>query len=186
MNSFKEKAGGLLTAVCEAVIGVLLLINPVGFTTSIITVLGVLLIIVGIVQIINYFRVSPEEGVKGQGMTKGLLEALAGLFCALDPEWFIAVFPVLTILYGVGSLVLGAAKLQATVDLARLKSRKWGWSAFSTLVTLACAAIILFNPFATTAMLWTFLAISLIVEAVLDVLVICLSGRKSGGDRTAA
>ncbi|MGI6026918.1 MAG: HdeD family acid-resistance protein [Candidatus Scatomorpha sp.] len=186
MNSFKEKAGGLLTAVCEAVIGVLLLINPVGFTTSIITVLGVLLIITGIVQIISYFRVSPEDGAKGQGMTKGLLEVLAGLFCALDPEWFVAVFPVLTILYGLGCLILGAAKLQSTVDMARLRNRRWAWSAVSTLVTLVCAAVILFNPFATTAMLWTFLAVSLIVEAVLDVLAICISGRKPGGDETAA
>lgn len=180
MKALKESAGGLLTAVCEAVIGVLLFIEPVGFTTSIITVVGVLLIVSGVVQMVKYFRDSPEDGARGRELTKGLLEVLAGFFCALEPEWFIDAFPVLTILYGVGDLVLGAVKVQLTVDMLRLGSGAWKWSALSTAVTLLCAAIILLNPFSSTSALWTFLAAALIAEAVFDLLSIGFSGRKSG------
>jgi len=45
-------------------------------------------------------------------------------------------------------------------------------------LTLVFALLILANPFASTAFLWTFIAISLIVEAVLDILAFTF-GRKS-------
>jgi len=37
-------------------------------------------------------------------------------------------------------------------------------------LTLGFAVLILLNPFATTAILWTFIAVSLIVEAAVDIL----------------
>ena len=38
------------------------------------------------------------------------------------------------------------------------------------MLTLTFAVLILCNPFSTTAILWTFIAVSLIVEAVVDIL----------------
>ena len=40
----------------------------------------------------------------------------------------------------------------------------------SAALTIVCAVIILYNPFSSTAVLWTFIAITLIVEAVVDVI----------------
>ena len=44
----------------EILIGILLLINPVGFTSSIIVAFGIVLTIMGIGQIIKYFRTDAE------------------------------------------------------------------------------------------------------------------------------
>lgn len=174
----------LILALCELVMGVVLLINPVGFTTAIITILGILLLVAGIVSVLRYFKLEPEVAAQGEAMTQGLLEVIAGLFCILKSDWFIVTFPLLTVLYGVITMVTGIAKIQWTVDLARAKAAKWFWAAISAVVTLICSAVILRNPFSSTAVLWTFIAVTLIVEAVFDVIVAIFA--KRGSEPTAS
>ncbi len=53
--------GSILTCIVEITIGILLLINPVGFTVGIIMTLGVVLTITGISNIVGYFRVAPDH-----------------------------------------------------------------------------------------------------------------------------
>lgn len=55
--------------------------------------------------------------------------------------------------------------------MIRAKKTKWWWGAIDAAVTIVCAVIILCNPFTSTTVIWTFVAISLIVEAVADVIV---------------
>ena len=74
--------------------------------------------------------------------------------------------------YGVGLLVVGVAKVQWTVDILRVKVGRWYLPGISALVSLVCAAIILFNPFASTVALWVFIGVALIAEAVVDLLAI--------------
>lgn len=176
-KSYKEfsktsRFSKLLLALCELILGVVLLINPLKFTTIIISVGGVLLLAAGLVHILHYFRLSPEEAAQGQSLTLGLLGVMLGLFCIIKREWFIVTFPLLTVLYGVITLLTGVSKIQWAVDLVRSHAKKWFWAAISAAVTLICSAVILGNPFASTAILWVFIGVTLIVEAVFDVIVV--------------
>ena len=169
MKSLKENLNGVALCLFELVVGVLLLISPVRFTAGIITVAGVVLMILGLMDVVRYFRTSPDEAVLGHLLSKGILSLLLGIFCVWKTEWFIATFPVLTILYGILILVAGISKIQLTVDMLRRKNRKWFWAAISAAVSIVCAIVILQSPFTSTAVLWMFTGISLIVEAVLDI-----------------
>ncbi len=153
----------------EILIGILLLINPIGFTSGIIITLGIVMVIMGFVQIISYFRTDAEEAAGGGKLTKGILFAVLGLFCTFKSGWFIATFPIITVLYGVLILIAGVSKLQKAVDMARVKQNYWFVALISALLTLLFAILILANPFASTAVLWSFIGITLIVEAVMDV-----------------
>lgn len=93
-----------------------------------------------------------------------------GLFCALKSEWFIATFPLLTVIYGVVTLMTGLSKVQWAIDMLRQKQKYWFVALIGALLTLVFAVLILCNPFSSTAIPWTFIAISLIVEAVMDIL----------------
>lgn len=175
-----SKFSKLIMALCELVMGIVLLINPVGFTTAIITILGVLLLFAGLISVLRYFKTAPEVAAQSEVLTQGLLEIIAGLFCIFKSNWFMVTFPLLTVLYGVITLVAGISKIQWTVDLVRTKAEKWFWAAISAAVTLVCSAVILVNPFSTTAILWTFIAVTLIVEAVFDVIVAVFAKGGSG------
>ncbi len=178
MNKVNSGNSSLLMSLIEIVIGILLLINPVGFTSGIIVALGIVLTFMGIGQVIGYFRADAEEAASSGKLTKGILFVILGLFCAFKSEWFIATFPVITILYGILILVTGVSKFQKAVDMVRVKQKYWFVALISALLTLVFAALILSNPFASTAVLWTFIGISLIVEAAMD-LVTFIFARKS-------
>ncbi len=71
----------------------------------------------GLLNVIRYFRSSPEEAAVGQLLMQGLVALLAGAFCTFNPGWFILTFPVIAILYGVAVLVGGLSKVQITMDM---------------------------------------------------------------------
>ena len=166
----KRNLSSMAMSLVEVIIGILLLVNPIGFTSGIIIAFGILLMIMGISKTIKYFRTEPEEAAVSQTFTKGLLTLLAGAFCAFNFHWFIATFPVLTLVYGVVILVTGITKVQWTIDIIRMKRSKWFWMAISTAISIICGITVITNSFSTTAVLWMFIGISLIVDAAFDML----------------
>lgn len=176
MDILKEKANGLVLCLFELIVGVLLLINPVGFTAGIIRVTGIVLMILGLIDIVKYFKTSAEEAFLGQTLVKGLLFVLAGGFCTFKTEWFILTFPVLTIIYGIIILLTALGKIQLTVDMVRKKNKNWVFAAINAVISLICAIVILNNPFTSTAVLWIFTGASLIVEGIFDLITFFAGG----------
>lgn len=164
----------LLMSLIETVIGILLLVNPVGFTSGIIVTLGIILAVTGLGKVVQYFRSDAEEAAQNGSLTKGILLVIFGLFCALKSEWFIATFPVITVFYGVLILVTGVSKFQRAVDMVRAKRKYWLIALTGALLTLIFAILIISNPFASTAVFWAFIGIVLIVEAIMDIVTFVL------------
>lgn len=153
------------------------MIDPVAFTSGIFIACGGMLLVAGGWCIIRYFLTEAQEAAKSQLLMKGLLSLLVGAFCVLKYQWFLITFPLLTIVYGVVTLVTGLGKIQWTVDALRLKKEKWFLSGISAVVSIVSAAVILCSPFTSTALLWMFTGISLVAEAVLDFVAVLFGGR---------
>lgn len=161
----------------ELLIGILLLINPVGFTS---VILGLIMASIGIINIVSYFRTDPILAAEQTGLAKGLLLCTAGLFCIFKSSWFISTFPLLTTIYGILILLLGFSKTQWAVDMLRNKQRYCFIAGISAALTLILSILILLNPFASTAVLWTFIAMILIIESVVDIAALIFDKRASG------
>lgn len=170
MRAIKENLGGIVTCLFELIVGILLLIDPSGFTAAIITTAGVFLALTGLFSVIRYFRTEPVAAMKSQLLSKGLAALLCGGFCITKSLWLVALLvPVLTLVYGTVILVTGLTKVQWMFDIIRLKKKMWFLAAISAIISIACGVVVIANPFASTAVLWMFIGISLIVEAVFDV-----------------
>lgn len=181
MKILKENANSMVLCLAEAIVGTLLLVNPAAFTTSIIMFAGIALMVIGLIDAVKYFQTEAAEATASQQLARGLIALLAGAFCAFNSQWFIATFPVITIIYGVAILVAGLGKVQLAVDMFRLKNAKWFWGAISAAISIICAVIILLNPFASTMVLWLFTGITLVVEAVFDIATLVISSRAKEG-----
>ena len=120
LKFLKENWSSLLTALFLLVVGVLLLVNPGLYAIMIIRIAGILFVVLGIVDFVKYFTAEPEEAAKGSGFYSGAIMLTAGLFCLLSGNWFIQVFPVLAVLYGVFQILLGYRKLQRMTKKKRL------------------------------------------------------------------
>lgn len=176
VKNLKNNANEIILCILEIAVGILLLINPIAFTAAIITMVGIILMIVGLITAIKYFKTEAFEAACGQYLVKGLAALLAGAFCVFNSHWFIVTFPALTILYGIAVLVTGLRKIQLTFDLVRNKHKKWFFAAINAAVSVLCAIVILNNPFASTTVLWMFTGIVLIVESIIDAITLIVSG----------
>ena len=171
---FHGKSGSIITCILEIVVGVLLLINPVGFTSGIIIGAGVLLCLGGLLSIVRYFMMKPDIAAQKQLLFKGLLAILGGAVCITRYDWFLSAFPLLTVLYAIAMLILAAGKLQKMADMKRLGLPRWYMPGISAAMAAVLSAIILLNPFGAVAAVWTFVAISLIAEAIVEIVTIAL------------
>lgn len=177
MKSLQKYLSGMVLSLFEIFVGVLLLIDPFAFTSGIIMVLGAILLFVGLICLFKYFREDAANAALEQNMFKGLIALSLGGFCVLGNGFIVEISALLTFVYGAVILITGFSKIQKTVDLLRLKKTKWGFTAISAVVTVICAALILFNPFGATEWIWRFIGISLIVEALIDALAVLLGGK---------
>ncbi len=62
----EKNVDGIVLCLFELVVGVLPLINPISFTIGIIMVAGVVLILLGLINVSRYFRISIDKAVLGQ------------------------------------------------------------------------------------------------------------------------
>lgn len=178
MKTIKENWENIIMFLGEILVGILLLINPIGFTSAIIIISGVILTILGILNIIKYIKAEPLEAMYEQSLAKGLIFGLLGLFCIFHSEWFVITFPVITMLYGLVALVTGLKKVQWTFDLLRIKRGNWFLVGLSAVLSILFGVVIIYNPFGSTAILWQFTGIAFIVESIFDIVAIVLSKSK--------
>ncbi|MBQ8827576.1 MAG: DUF308 domain-containing protein [Clostridia bacterium] len=180
MKKKKFNLGGSITILFEVLVGILLLIDPIEFTSGIIITAGIIMCAVGIWAVITYFRTDAAQAAAGGALLKGMFLLITGIFCIFKSYWFVASFTFLTTLYGMVMLLSGLAKLQDTVDAIRLKRKRPYLVAVSAIISLTCAVIIIFNPFLTAAALWIFIGIALIVKAVVDIMTMIFGRAKDG------
>lgn len=170
MLAFLRKHGwDILTILFLLVVGILLLVNPSTFGTLLIRVFGALLAVAGLYRIIRYFRTPALMAAEGSDFFTGLLALCVGGVCAIWAESFTTVFPVLAVFYGLVQILLGFLKLQRTVDALRLGQRSWYVAALSAVVSLVFGFIIVLNPNMALMSVWTFTGITLILEAIFDI-----------------
>ena len=170
MGFIKKNGSAIVAGLVELLIGILLFVDPEGFTSGILMAVGVILLLCGVVCLIRYFRTEPVQAAIEQNFSKGLIMILLGVLFILWTETIITLFPFAR-LCGVAILIIGVVKLQQGVDLLRLKSRFWFLAGVNALLAIVFAAIILSDP----PILWQLAAISLIVEAILDIAVLFLN-----------
>ncbi len=182
MKKFLYNFKSLIFCVCEFIVGILIFINPQSFTSAIITALGIVLTVIGVLCVMNYFKMDPETGAMSTGLAKGLILICAGIFCIANPRWIVSAFTIAAVVYGVVMLVSGLMKLQWMVDIIRLKGRDWLVPALGAVSSIILACVILINPFASTAVMWAFVGASMIVEAVIDGIAAFVKIKDNGSD----
>ena len=179
MRKFLHDFRPLIYCICELAVGVLLLIDPIAFTSAIVRILGIVLCVFGVLNIMNYFGLAPEMGSMSMSYTKGLVQVITGVFCIFRPEWIASAFPLLAVAYGLVILVVGLVKLQWSVDALRIGSGYWFIPGIGGLTSVIFAVVIIFNQVTTAAVLWIFAGVSLIVEAIIDAVSTIMSNKKS-------
>lgn len=175
MKAVKENLGLIIICVIEAVIGIVFFTDPIQFTAAVLMGVGVVLSVTGIWCVACYFTTPPAMAALEQQLSRGLISLLIGALLLFRNEQVVALFPLLAQVYGVVILITGMIKLQRGVDMLRLKRRFWYLSAISAVLAILLSAVILTEPFESAIVLWRVAAVTLIAQAVLDLVMLVLA-----------
>ncbi len=177
MDRVKANLPAFIMFILEAAVGILLLVNPIGFTSAIVRAVGIGMAVGGAIWCIKYFRTEVMEAASSGMLFVGVVCVMIGLVLIFKTEWLITTFTVLIMMYAVMILLLGVLKLQWTVDLIRMKRERWVVSALSALIAILFGLLIIWNPFKTTEILWSLAGAGLIAQAIFDIIALFVCPR---------
>lgn len=181
MNTVKWNTPILFLIVLEVIVGILLLLNPEGFTRMVIIVFGIVLVFFGIVNLIRYVKDSKEGAGYAGKLVGGILALVFGLICIFASGWIIGLISIIAVIYAIILIIAGVMKIQSFVQVKKADMVNGGTYLMlvSGIIMIVFGVILLFRPFGTIEVLLRIAGIIALVEAVLDVISLIMSA-KSG------
>lgn len=173
----KKISVSLMLSVCEVLLGLSLLMDPVGLASVVIIASGVILALLGALNLYKYVRLPREEAAKTWKLAEGACLLAVGIVCVVNQPWMVQVMGTLTTLYGILTLASAFMKLQIGVDALRGKRPFWYLMVISFVFTAVLAALLIVNPF-TEGSVWIVSGVALLALAVLDAAYFILGRRK--------
>ena len=170
MKAIKQLLWAAALCLIEILLGILLLLNPEDFIGTIMIAVGCVLIGLGIIRVITYFRTKAEIAKCGAGLFLGLCLITAGILTARRWQNATILLPRIPPACGLLILMNGFSKIQWTFDLLRIRKGIWQLTALSAACSILICSIILDAPFDTEPVLWKFTGGSLIFDTALNAL----------------
>lgn len=179
MRLLRSSLSLILLILAEIAVGILLFVNPEEFTRTVLTLFGIIMLLVGLVSCVRFFR-DRKDGMESPLTLIFAVAALViGIFCAFATSFVLGLFSVVAVIYGVILILAGIYKAQTYFQNKKAKLRPSFLVLLSAVLAVILGAVIVFNPFTTTVMLWRFAGISMIAEAVIDLIALIPAKEKT-------
>lgn len=125
-------------------LGILLLVIPKLQMEYVCYGISVVLVILGIIFIVKYFLTESYKNLNQYGFSIGVFLVIIGICTLVKNDQMAKSFQLYI---GVCILLTAIVKLQNAMDLKALKDKAWGVICIVSMVIMACAIIIIINPF---------------------------------------
>lgn len=157
------------------IVGIVLLFSPETTARTICYLIGMVGIAIGIFRIVTYFTTSFEKNYEKNNLVNGLVAVLLGLFVILKVKLIISLIPFLL---GILVTISGIGKLQASLDIKRLKSEKWLGVFIVSLVNIGLGILLLFRPFSAATTMFMIIGACMIFSGVTDLVNVLYISKK--------
>lgn len=176
MNEVKQFSKSyILVSALYVVLGVVLLAWPSTSVRLICYGLGIAMVVLGITYGIIYFTKDNLAGFLQMDLVIGIVCLAFGLFIILNPTFLATVLP-----FAMGIiLLLGAVvKIQSSINMKRLKFRKWYLVLISALIIIVLGIVLLCNVFRQERYMVIYIGICLIFDGLTNLIsLICIQTR---------
>ena len=187
MEKFKKLLPTILMIIFELAVGILLLINGEQFTIIVLIAFGAILIVSSVILLIRYLKERKAAAKDPAGRSRASVITLIaaviififGAVFAFGSSLLYGLMQLVLIFYGAVMIVKGVFKI---VDFISLRKEKYSVSVLHLVIgilSILLGGLIVFNPFGALYVVYTITGIYLIAEAVLDIVALILSAKKS-------
>lgn len=164
-----------LAVLFYAVCGLLLLLWPTLALSIASYAVATLLCIAGIICIISYMRKSILQAVLGSQLAVGLITIFLGILLFANPLVLGALLPFV---WGFSLLIGGFGKVQMSIDMKRIGDKYWWGLLIAAVASFLLGTLAIMQPVFIAQTIIQFIGVSLLVEAVVDIIAYIIVHRK--------
>jgi len=161
-SELKMIFGSLLTLV----LGIVLAVAPEASLQLLTSGIGIVLMIIGIFSIINFFRLTKEERILSGALVIGFLISMIGLFLFINNKVLVS---FITTIIGLALAIKGLYKIQFAVNL-KSASNEWKWNLLIGILILTVSILLIINPFNGASVFMTIIGIVLIIGSIIEII----------------
>jgi uncharacterized membrane protein HdeD (DUF308 family) len=146
----KKELKGIFVSLLLIVLGVFLIIKPLEIVKTLIQIMGIILLLSGCIDFMNYFRMSEEEKLFNYGLFKGIMELCIGILFIFKFEVLTSIF---SIIIGLTIIFINIFKLQLSINLKQIENTNWLVGVIISTISIILGIIIILDPFDSVKLL---------------------------------
>lgn len=155
----------IITSLFLIALGVLLICQSEATIITIAYVIGGVIIALGMVSAIKFFRNINSEKKGELDLVYGIISIVLGIIVIKNPE---AIASIMPIILGISIIISSATKLQYAFELKANNNNLWKTTMIISIISTLCGLVLLFNPFKAISYFTKVVGIFIIIYAVLD------------------
>ncbi len=157
----------LITSIILFLFGLLLILNAEGFIKSISAIIGVILLLIGIFPVTDYFRYRKEGLIALIGLISGIFSIVCGLMFLLNENMLMILIPAFV---GVWMIINGINKLQLSYQIKDSGESSWIVTFIFSILIILCGGYFIINPISGAQIVTQTLGIIICIYALLDII----------------
>ncbi len=161
----------MIGSILTFLLGLILMIEPVGSIRMMTCVIGIIFLLMGAFQLFGYIRQSREEKMMSLSLFLSVFFLGGGLFLLLNLD---SLVKFITIIIGVTILIKAIFKMQFALNLKGI-SDKWRYNLVLGLISATIGILLLVNPFKSAVLFLRIiggvLAFSSLIELIENVVI---------------
>ena len=147
--------------------GLVLAVNAEGFIKSITVAIGVILLLIGVFPVIDYFRYRKDGLGASVGLISGIFSIVCGLMLLINEDLLMILIPVFI---GVWMIINGINKIQVSFEIKDLGEKSWVITFIYSILIIVLGGYFIVNPISGATTVTSFIGIILCIYAVLDII----------------
>ena len=161
----KETKIDLFSAVIYFFLGTVIACAPTETINLVTYLIEAFFIIIGVITIINFIRVSSKNDILSIGFIHGVACILIAIFLIMNPALLVSILPFCI---GIWMFIGSLKKLQLIMKLGDIGVKVSFWYIIFAILMLTISFIAIFNPFETAALIVRMLGIGIVIYSIFD------------------
>lgn len=157
----------IISSVLLFLFGLVLAVNAEGFIKSITVAIGVVLLLIGVFPVIDYFRYRKDGLGASVGLISGIFSIVCGLMLLINEDLLMILIPVFI---GVWMIINGINKIQVSFEIKDLGEKSWIITFIYSILIMVLGGYFIVNPISGATTVTSFIGIILCIYAVLDII----------------
>ena len=164
-NIFKRTAvTSILTSIIFAILGIIMIANPVETIEIVAAILGITIIVIGAEKIISYFVLKGNQDFFNYELIYGIIAILFGILIMAYSSTFAA---IVRIVIGIWIAYTGLMKINISLKLKSAGIKSWAVVLTVSTISLLAGIMVMFS---NTSSIVVITAVVMIVYAITDII----------------